>query len=156
MHPPVPFSWRALLLAPLPLPAVVAVWFAFGARSGFAVRALFAALQFGGFLSFAGTVILLLPALAVVSRLVQLRTWRAAVVGAVMGLPVYALWVYSSWTSSGSNSGPPGLTFGQWLHQFWTLADLWILASIAVAGAIDGGLNWALSVGFANARDAHA
>ncbi|MBI3715918.1 MAG: hypothetical protein HY255_08000 [Betaproteobacteria bacterium] len=119
-----PFSWKALLIAPLPVPlACVTLFFALsqparvpqsiGDHLIFYVLFLLA----GCIVSYGAVIFLLLPGLLVASRFVALKAWLTALVGLCAGLVVFLAYLWVSYTSSGPDSGPPVGTFADYLFS---------------------------------------
>jgi hypothetical protein len=136
------FSWKALFLAPLPVPLI------FGAlleisnpgRTTFTSFLFFSAL--GSVLSYGITIFIFLPCLFLVSRFTPLTAGLTGFLGTVLGLLVYVPVMWQSYRASGDNSGPPQITFGEYLRQYGLSSDFW---AFLVAGLVTAMLYWLLS-----------
>ena len=135
------FSWKALLLAPLPIPLVISVWCA----SHPGRHPIYGFLFFfviGCVLSYGTTIFLFLPCLFLVSKLTPLTVRLTGLVGTVLGGLV---WLHVSWQcygDSGANCGPPQGTFVDYLRQNGFDWDFWLLLS---AGLITALFYWYLA-----------
>jgi hypothetical protein len=136
------FSWKALALAPLAIPALYSAAFVFltpGRNPGMGFL-VFAAL--GAVITYGATVVLLLPCLFVFSRVVRLNAVWAGVVGAVLGLALYLPNLWISWNASGVDSGPPTETFTHYLQRNFVSFELPIFVA---AGLVTALLYWWLA-----------
>ena len=136
------FSWKALILAPLLIPLTLAALLAFSSpgRSPFAGFLFFFTL--GGVLSYGTTIFLFLPCLFIISRFATLTASLTGFLGAVLGLVVYVPVIWTSYKSSGDDSGPPQITFVEYLRRHAFELDLWALL---LAGLITALLYWFLA-----------
>lgn len=146
-HSRMRFSWRALLLAPLPIPFLYDLVLVIGGtRRGAPVSAyLFAFALFlipGVAVSYGATVFGLLPALYLVSQKRPLSTPQVALIGAALGalsfLPV--MWVL--WKSSGPDSGPPVTSF---LAELMAALREPLSWAFPVGGLVTASLYWRLA-----------
>ena len=130
--PPTPsrraFSFKALLLAPLPVPAVVAALFAFGPDVKQPLLGFLFIFAFGLLISIPGTL-----ALAAVLRLLPTGRTVAAATGAILALLVYLPFAWVMWKSSGPDSGPPTEPF---LTDLLRPDDLGLAAVFLVSGLV--------------------
>jgi len=117
-----PFSWKALLLAPLPVPLVCATLFFAMWQPARASQAIgdhliffFLFLAAGCIVSYGTAIFLLLPGLLVASRFVALNAWWTTLVGLCAGLVVFLVYLLVSYKSSGPDSGPAVGTFADYL-----------------------------------------
>ena len=127
-------SWKALLIAPAVIPLLASAAFVLlspgqqNRPAGFLI--LFA---IGCAVSYGATLCLLLPALYLLSRFTTLTTVPVCLTGAALG---WVVWLPAAWVSycaSGVNSGPPSITFFEFLLQQPTVMEL---ALFAAAGGI--------------------
>ena len=109
------FSWKALLLAPLPIPLAISVWFATsGLGSSPNLSAFLFFFVIGCVLSYGTTIFLFLPCLLLTSRLTSLTVHVTGLVGAVLGCLVSLAVSWQFYLTSGVDSGPPKGTFGDY------------------------------------------
>jgi hypothetical protein len=136
------FSWKALFLAPLPLPLIVAALFTISSpgKSPFAGFLFFFAL--GSVLSYGTTIFLFLPCLFVVSRFTRMTASLTGLLGTLLGLVVYVPVIWTTYKSSGPDSGPPEITFLEYLRQNAFGVDFGV---IFVAGLVTATLYWFLA-----------
>jgi len=136
------FSWKALILAPLPIPLILAALLSFSSpgRNPFAGFLFFFTL--GSVVSYGTTIFFFLPCLFIVSRFTQLTASLTGLLGTVLGLLVYVPVIWTSYKSSGDDSGPPQITFREYLRQHAFGLDFWILL---VAGLGTALLYWFLA-----------
>lgn len=113
---------------------------AFPGRNPFAAFLFFSAL--GTVLSYGITLFLFLPCLFVVSRFTPLTASLTGLLGTTFGLLVYAPIIWVSYRGSGDDSGPPQITFGEYLRQHAFEWDFW---AFLVAGLITALLYWFLA-----------
>jgi hypothetical protein len=136
------FSWRALILAPLLVPALFAA--VLGALLGnnpvFGFLFLFIP---GCIVSYATTIVLFLPSLYLVSLWRPLTRLKVCLVGLVLGSLVYLPMTVLDWQSSGPDSGPPEETFLAFLLRCTPDPFNAIYPS---AGLITAGAYWWLAV----------
>jgi hypothetical protein len=127
------FSWKALILAPLIVPFVYGALltiFSPGAGPFFSLL-FFAAL--GCVLSYGVMLVLFLPCLIVLSRVVTLTAGLTGLLGTALGLFVYGPVIWVNYRSSGDDSGPPVITFGEYLYRHAFDSDFWPLV---IAGLV--------------------
>jgi len=137
------FSWKALILAPLPIPLVISVWFATsGLGRGPNLSAFLFFFVIGCVLSYGTTIFLFLPSLFVVSKLTPLTIRLTGLVGTALGCLVWLLVSWQCYGTSGADCGPPQGTFGDYLRQNGLEWDFWLLLS---AGLITALLCWYLA-----------
>jgi hypothetical protein len=130
---PVPFSWRALLLAPLVIPAPTAVVFVTGSKNPIAAFGICTLLGYVFTLAVVGC--MLLPTLWLVSWVANIRAWLTPVIGGFLATPIFLAWDYTSWCSSGVDSGPPTTTYPQWIAQNWFTPEPLVVVSFGVITA---------------------
>lgn len=113
------FSWKAIVLAPLPVPLFVSVILAL-APSRNPWQAFLIFFIFGSAFSYGAGVFLLLPSLYLISRFRALTAWLVGLVGIMMGGAIFLTVAWLSYLGSGDNSGPPSGAFGEYLGRtFW-------------------------------------
>ena len=119
------FSWKGLLLAPLPVPLITCAVMAPLLKGDEAPAVLpFLILLFPAcVIAYGTTVFLFLPALFVASRLRPMTGWLVSALGFALGLAVIVPVTGLAWKSSGPDSGPPVesfLTFfARWSIRPW-------------------------------------
>lgn len=136
------FRFRALLLAPALPPLVFAAAVNSSTTSTPAWAGFVIVAGLGAAACYGATVVLLLPALFVASRL---RPLGYGAVGAIAGClgALLALWVtWVDWSSSGPNSGPPETRLVDHAVEFWTGP---FPAFVIVGAVVVGLLYWRLS-----------
>jgi hypothetical protein len=129
----VPFSWRALLLAPLVISGPAGVLLASGSKYpivGFGICALVSYV-----FALAVTACLLLPALWLVSRVASITAWLPPVVGGLIAALLFLAWDYSNWCSSGVDSGPPAEAYPQWIVKSWFTPEPLVVIAFGVITA---------------------
>jgi hypothetical protein len=132
---PVPFSWSALLLAPLVISAPAAILFVGG--SNYRVVAFGLGALVGYIVTLAAVGCLLLPALWLVSRVTRIKPWLSPVIGGFLAAPIFLAWDYTNWGSSGVDSGPPAMTYSQWMAEsLFTLEPLVVISLGVVTAAV--------------------
>jgi hypothetical protein len=130
---PFPFSWSALLIAPLvtSIPAGILL----AAESIHPVVAFGLGALVGYIFTFAVEGGLLLPALWLVSRVVGIKPWLPPVIGGLLAAPIFLAWDYTNWSSSGVDSGPPAMTYPQWVAKSWFTPEPLVVISLGVVTA---------------------
>ena len=135
-----PFSWKALLLAPLLVPSLTGVGLSLASAGNYLGGFLFC-FVLCGVLSYGATVCLLLPCLFLASCFTRLSAWRTTLLGLVLGLVVYFPVSWEMYVTSGIDSGPPSGTFAHYLwRNFWS--DSWLFAASGMFTAL---LYWLLA-----------
>jgi hypothetical protein len=130
---PVPFSQRAVLLAPLVILVPAGALLASGGRNPVVAFAVCALVSYAFTL---GVVCLLfLPALWIVSWVTRIRTWVPHVLGGFLGSLVFIGWDYLNWCSSGVDSGPPAESYRQWIAKSWFTLDALAVTSFGALTA---------------------
>jgi hypothetical protein len=134
------FSWKGLLLAPLPVPLMACAVMAPLLKADEAPVVLpFLILLFPAcVIAYGTTVLLFLPALFVLSRLRPMTGWTTCLLGFALGLAVIVPVTGLAWKSSGPDSGPP-------VENFLTFFVRWIDPSMLffpVAGLVTAALYW--------------
>lgn len=134
------FSWKGLLLAPLPVPLIASAVMAVLLKADEAPIVLpFLVLLFPAcVIAYGTTAFLFLPALFVLSRLKPMTGWTVSALGFVLGLAVIVPVTALAWKSSGPDSGPP-------VESFLTFFARWIDPSMLffpVAGLATAALYW--------------
>jgi hypothetical protein len=135
------FSWKALILAPLPIPLLFSALFEMSTPGRKPILSLLFFFALGSVLSYSITIFLFLPCLFLVSKLTPLTIRSTGLVGAVIGCLVYLPIAWQSYLASGVDSGPPQGTFGDYLRQHGFEWDFW---AFLLAGLITALLYWYL------------
>ena len=130
---PVPFSWRALLVAPLVIPVPTAVVFVTDSRNPIAAFGF--CVLVGYVLTLAVVGCALCPTLWLVSWVAPIRAWLTPMIGGLLAAPIFLAWDYMSWCSSGIDSGPPATTYPQWIAKSWLTAEPIVVISFGVITA---------------------
>jgi hypothetical protein len=124
---PIPFSWKALRLAPLLIPVPTAVLFVSGSTHPLVAFGVGAAVGYVFTLAVVGC--LLLPALWLVSWVANIKAWLTSLLGVILAVPIFLVWDYTNWSSSGVDSGPPTTTYPQWIAKSWFTAEPLVVIS---------------------------
>jgi hypothetical protein len=130
---PFPVSWRALLQAPLVIVVPAAIFLDSGTKHPIVAFGIFALMSY--IFTLAVVSWLLLPALWLVSRVTSISTWLPPVIGGLLASLIFLAWDYSSWCSSGVDSGPPAADYPHWIAKSWFTADPFIVISLGVITA---------------------
>src|SRR5262245_52685406 len=103
------FSWRGLILAPLPVPLIACAVMATLLKADEASVLLpFLILLFlACVIAYGTTIFLFLPALFLWSRVRPMSGWTTSLLGFVLGAAVMVPVTFLAWKSSGPDSGPP-------------------------------------------------
>jgi hypothetical protein len=134
------FTWKGLILAPLPVPLMAcAVMAPLLKADGAPVVLPFLVLLFPAcVIAYGTTVFLFLPALFLLSRVRPMSAWMTCLLGFVLGVAVIVPVTGLAWKSSGPDSGPP-------VESFLTFLVRWIDPSMLffpVAGLVTAALYW--------------
>ena len=135
-------DWRALLLAPIFIPALYSLAFVMSTSGGDRLMGFLILFAIGCVISYGATLAMLLPALLVAARLFMLDMRRVCMLGAALGA---LAWLPLGWImhrASGPDSGPPTETFGAYLVA--QLADP-LMLSFPIAGLVTAALYWVLA-----------
>jgi len=134
------FSWKALILAPLPMPLVLsAVMAPLMQGEGPVVLPFLILLIPACLISYAATTFLLLPALFVLSLLRPATGWMVSLLGFVLGAAMIVPVTLMAWTSSGPDSGPPTESFLTFFER-WATDPLMLV--FPIAGFVTANLYW--------------
>jgi len=99
------FSWKALILAPLPIPLVFSALFEISTPGRSPIFSFLFFFVLGSVLSYGVTIFLFLPCLFLVSRLTSLTASLTGLIGTVLGCLVYFPVAWQFYLSSGVDSG---------------------------------------------------
>jgi hypothetical protein len=138
------FSWKALLLAPLPVPflASLALMIMAGANNLLYGFLIFFAL--GSIFSYGVTLFGFLPALFILSLYKPLSRINTTVLGTLLGAVSYIPFILVEYQASGVDSGPPTITFVEYvLRQLTSCLVIGLLFSIG--GLVTAVVYWKLS-----------
>jgi hypothetical protein len=133
----IPFNWTGLIVAPLIAPLIFSALLAF-ALAGSNPALLFVILMLPAcVVSYGTTIVLFLPALAVMAARGALTGISVAALGTLLGAVVYVPLTWLAWLSSGPNSGPPDEHFFAFLARWAAdpLAAMYPLAGLITAAA---------------------
>ena len=108
----VPFSWAALTLSALVVPASMGLLTAIGTKQPLISFLVITGLGYVFTLAILGFVFL--PVLWLLSWVARIKAWQATLLGGLIALPVFFAWDYTNWSSSGVDSGPPASTYAHW------------------------------------------
>ena len=134
------FSWKALILAPLPMPLVLsAVMAPLMQGEGPVVLPFLILLIPACLISYAATTFLFLPALFVLSLLRPATGWMVSLLGFVLGAAMIVPVTLMAWTSSGPDSGPPTESFLTFFER-WATDPLMLV--FPIAGFVTANLYW--------------
>ncbi len=136
------FSWMALVLAPLPIPAVYSALLEMSAPGRSPVYAFLFFFVVGSVLCYGATIFLLLPCLFLVSRVTRLTAFLTCLTGTVLGLVVYLPLTWIDYNSSGVDSGPPEGTFAEYFRRHCFEVDFW---ACLLAGLVTAMVYWFLA-----------
>jgi hypothetical protein len=102
------FSWRALILAPLPVPLILSIVMApLLQGEGPVVLPFLILLIPACVVSYGTTIFLFLPSLFLLSLWRPVTSWMACLLGLALGAAVIVPVTVLMWKSSGPDSGPP-------------------------------------------------
>jgi hypothetical protein len=134
------FSWRALLLAPLPVPLIGSVVMApLLNGEGPVVLPFLILLIPACLISYGTTIFMFLPALFVLSRLRPVTGWMACLLGFLLGAAMIAPVTLFAWKGSGPDSGPPTENFLPFFMH-WALDPFMLI--FPMAGLVTAALYW--------------
>lgn len=136
------FSWKALLLAPLPIPLLYSAALMILTSGKFAILWFFFWSAVSSVFSYGTTVFLLLPCLFLISRLTPLTARLTCLMGTVLGGMAYLPVAWVMWTTSGVDSGPPPDSFVQNLWRQLFEGFFW---AFIVGGLVTAMLYWFLA-----------
>ena len=131
---PVPFRWAALTLSSLVVPAPFGLAGAGGAAHP--VYAFVVCAFIGYVLALAIIAVLLLPALWILSWIVPVKGWLAALLGGVIAFALFLCWDYINWGASGVDSGPPDGTYAQWVAKNWSSWEPFCTVGVGIVSAV--------------------
>ena len=107
------FSWRGLLLAPLPVPLIACAVMAPLLRGEGPVVLTFLILLIPAcVIAYATTIFVFLPGLFLLSLWRPLTGWMACALGFLLGAAVFVPVTWLAWATGGPNSGPMTEPFG--------------------------------------------
>ena len=135
------FSWKGIILAPLPFPLIVNLILTYAHPSGHRLFSFFLFFAIGAAISYGATIVLFLPSLFVLSRFTRSPLWLTVLLGTLLGLAAYFPLAWQSYWITGDNSGPPSDTFLQYLwRNFWS--ESWLFWG---GGLVTSTLYWLLT-----------
>jgi len=130
MTPPAARSaivWKAVAIAPLLMPILVAGAFIASTESRNPLAGFFFIAIIGCIFSYGITLLGFVPALAIASRFVALSRRAVCVLGALIGLAAAVPYMVIEWHASGANSGPPSASFFSHLARDITDPLVWMV-----------------------------
>jgi len=136
------FSWPALILAPLAVPALFSAVFVSLAGGSWPPLGFLILLLPSSFISYGTMIFLFLPCLFVLSLIRPLTGIKVCLLGLLLGALVFVPLTVMDWKSSGPDSGPPEESFFSFFLR-WA-ADPFNLI-FPLAGLITAGLYWWLA-----------
>jgi hypothetical protein len=101
------FSWRAIILAPLLVPAIFGGLLAAATDNNNPVLAFLFVMALGCIISYGSTIFLLLPSMYLLSLWRPLTGLNVCGLGLVLGAAVFVPVTLIEWKASGPDSGPP-------------------------------------------------
>jgi len=135
------FSWKGLLLAPLPVPLIASAFMApvLGNPGLATIAAFFLLMVPASVISYGATLFLFLPLLFVLSLLTSVSRWMVWLLGLLIGAAVFVPVARLAWATGGPNSGPMTedfpVFFAGWLTEPFMLF-------YPVGGLVTAGLYW--------------
>ena len=132
------FSWRAFLIAPAVVPAIVGVVAAILLGGGSIVLFLLSFVVCS-IVSYSITISVFLPCLYVLSRFRTMTGTTTSILGLVLGMAAYIPWTWVEWGSSGKDSGPPTESYLSFLLR-WDFDPLTLV--FVPAGLITASIYW--------------
>jgi len=136
------FSWRGLILAPLPIPALFSALMAVASDNNSPVLAFLFVMVLGSIIAYGSTIFLLLPSMYLLSLCRPLSCLNVCALGLVLGAAVFVPITLIEWKASGPDSGPPTENPLVFMLRFG--ADP-TTAIYPVAGLVTAGLYWWLT-----------
>jgi hypothetical protein len=133
------FSWTGLILAPLLVPVMLSAALLSSFQGDRPVLLFLLLLAPGCIVSYGTTIFLFLPCLFLLSLWRPMTSFKACLLGLVLGAVVFVPLTWMDWKSSGSDSGPPTESF---LAFFVRWAADPLTAIYPLAGLITAGLYW--------------
>ena len=143
------FSWPALILAPLAVPALFSAVFVGLSPGEYPLFGFLILLVPSSFISYGTTLFLFLPCLFVLSLLRPMTTFKVCLLGLVLGALVFVPLTLMDWKASGPDSGPPEESFVSFFLRW--VADPFD-AIFPLSGLITAGLYWWLAAWWPNWR----
>jgi hypothetical protein len=135
------FSWRGLLLAPLPVPLIGCAVMAPLLKGDEApvVLPFLILLIPACMIAYATTIFVFLPSLFLLSLWRPLKGWMVCALGFLLGVAVVVPVTFLGWATSGPDSGPPA-------EPFWMFFPRWaadpFMLFFPVAGIVTAALYW--------------
>jgi hypothetical protein len=136
------FSWRALMLAPLLMPALFGALMAAAFDNKSVVFAFLFMTILGSIISYGGTIFLLLPAMYLLSLFRPLTGLNVCLLGLVLGAATFVPVTWIEWKSSGPDSGPPVENPITFMLRF---GSDWTAPIFPIAGLVTAALYWWLA-----------
>jgi hypothetical protein len=136
-------SWPALAAAPLFVPALLAAMLVSSSPGSKPVPFFLMAFAVGCVVSYGVTIGLFLPSLFLLSRLIALAFPSVCFLGFLLGSLAYLPIALVSWQASGTDSGPPELSFAAYV--WLSLHDPMLWLAFPFGGALTAGIYWLLA-----------
>ena len=130
---PDPFRWAALMLSSLVLPAPFGLLFAHG--SVHPVYAFIIGAIIGYIVGLATISLFLLPALWILSWVTPIKGWQTTLLGGVIAFLLFVGSDRMDWGASGVDSGPPDITYAQWIAKYWLPWEIVIIVGAGIGTA---------------------
>lgn len=142
MKPIGELSWKGIVLPPLAVPLLFSAAIQISTPGQQPILAFLVIFALGSMVSYAATILLLLPSLFLVSRFIQLTALLTGLAGTVLGAVVNIPVAWLAYRSSGTNSGTPQGTFGEYLLR---QPVGWKMLALPTAGLVTALLFWFLA-----------
>jgi len=135
------FSWKGLLLAPLPVPLIASAFMApvLGNPGLATIAAFFLLMVPASVISYGATLFLFLPLLFVLSLLTSVSRWMVWLLGLLIGAAVFVPVARLAWATGGPNSGPMTVDFRDFFAGWLTEP---FMLFYPVGGLVTAGLYW--------------
>jgi hypothetical protein len=134
------FSWRGLLLAPLPVPLIACAVMAPLLRGDGPVVLTFLILLIPAcVIAYATTIFVFLPGLFLLSLWRPLTGWMACALGFLLGTAVFVPVTWLAWDTGGPNSGPMAEPFSVFFPR-WATEPFMLF--FPVAGLVTAAVYW--------------
>ena len=120
-------AWKAIAIAPVLVPVLVAGAFIASTESRNPLAGFLFLSLIGCVFSYATTLVMFVPTLAIASRFTTLTGRTISLLGAMLGLMATVPYMYIEWHASGADSGPPSGAFIDHLLRDFTDPVVWMV-----------------------------